>query len=218
MRRCVGIGAEDLPRIGEPFFQAQDGLSRRYEGTGLGLSTVFGIVQQGGGFIEVESSVGAGSTFRIYLPLANASAVAVTSGESLSHAVGGTETVLVAEDDASVRRLVDRILGSAGYRVVSAESAEQALALVEAHEGRLDLLLTDVVMPRIGGEELYGRIADLWPGVRVLYMSGYTDNPVVRREAEAPDGAYLAKPFPPEALLAKVRRVLDRQPQTLSDR
>ena len=210
----VGIPPEHLDKVFEPFFTTKSA----GEGTGLGLATVFGIVQQGGGFIDVESRIGVGSTFRVYLPLAGASAVVDTPVERPAPPAGGTETVLVAEDDASVRRLVDRILGSAGYHVLSAESAEQALALAEAHQGRVDLLLTDVVMPRIGGEQLHGRIVEQWPGVRVLYMSGYTDDPVVRREAQAPEGAYLAKPFPPELLLAKVRRALDREPQTLSDR
>lgn len=133
-------------------------------------------------------------------------------------AAAGAEVILVADDEDSVRKLVVRVLERAGYHVLQAKDAAQALTLAEGAEGRIDLLLTDVVMPRAGGQQLYRLINDRWPGVRVLYMSGYTDDPVVRREAEEPGGAFLGKPFAPDDLLATVRRVLDRDSQTLADR
>ena len=145
-----------------------------------------------------------------------ASSVAAEASEGNGETTG--ETILVADDDESIRRLVARVLERAGYQVRQAEDATHALSLAEAVDGRVDLLLTDVVMPRSGGEELYRRIHQKWPGVRVLYMSGYTDDPVVRREAGDPEGAYLAKPFAPDVLLATVRRVLDRASHTLADR
>jgi signal transduction histidine kinase/CheY-like chemotaxis protein len=209
----VGIAPDHLDKVFEPFFTTKP----PGEGTGLGLATVFGIVNQGGGFLQVESRLGAGATFRVYLPFATETAHEEAE-DSEPDTLAGFETVVVAEDDAAVRRLVNRILGRAGYRVLQAENARQALEVIEDAEGRVHLLLTDVVMPHGGGEELYDLVKARWPGVRVLYMSGYTDNPVVRREAEDPNGAYLAKPFAPDALLAKVRRVLDREPQTLADR
>ena len=211
----IGIAREHLDKVFEPFFTTKP----PGEGTGLGLATVFGIVKQGGGFIQVESELGAGSTFRVFLPLAPGGAEpAAEIGMAPAEPGRGTETVLVAEDDASVRRLVNRILARAGYRVLQAENAQEALEVARGQDGSVDLLLTDVVMPHAGGEELYERVRREWPRVRVLYMSGYTDNPVVRLEAEDPDGAFLAKPFPPEALLTKVRRALDRESRTNTDR
>ena len=129
-----------------------------------------------------------------------------------------SQVVLVADDEDSVRKLVVRVLARAGYQVLEARDTAQALELAERVGGRIDLLLTDVVMPRAGGHQLYRLISDRWPRVRVLYMSGYTDDPDVRREAEGPGGAYLEKPFAPEELIATVRRVLDRDSQTLADR
>jgi len=210
----VGIAPDHLDKVFEPFFTTKP----PGEGTGLGLATVFGIVKQGGGYVHVESRLGAGSTFLVYLPFAPDLAADGDGEVPEPKLLSGFETVLVAEDDASVRRLVNRILRRAGYRVLQAENARQAVEVISENDGRVDLLLTDVVMPHAGGEELFEAVRDRWPGVRVLYMSGYTDNPVVRREAEDPNGAYLAKPFAPEALLTKVRRVLDREPQTLADR
>ena len=209
----VGIPPENLDKVFEPFFTTKPS----GEGTGLGLATVFGIVKQSGGYVRVDSRVGSGSTFCVYLPLVETETGDAAS-EPEAEALAGSETILLAEDDGSVRRLVTRILERTGYRVLPAENAEQAVTLAEESEGRVDLLLTDVVMPRSGGEELYELIQRRWPGVRVLYMSGYTDNPVVRREAEDPAGAYLSKPFAPEVLLATVRRVLDRNTQPFADR
>ena len=140
------------------------------------------------------------------------------SAEDAERTVEGTETILLTEDDPSIRRLVARILERAGYQVLQAAGAAEAMTVAEGAGGRVDLLLTDVVMPGGSGEALYAGIHRKWPGVRVLYMSGYTDSAVVRREAGVPGGAYLPKPFAPEVLLATVRRVLDRESQTLADR
>jgi CheY-like chemotaxis protein len=128
------------------------------------------------------------------------------------------QVILVADDEESVRRLVVRVLERAGYRVLQAGNVADALSQAEAAEGRIDLLLTDVVMPGGGGQQLHRLISSRWPGVRVLYVSGYTDDADVRREAEGPDGGYLGKPFAPEELIATVRRVLDRNTQPLADR
>jgi two-component system cell cycle sensor histidine kinase/response regulator CckA len=200
-----GITAETMSRIFEPFFTTKaPGL-----GTGLGLSIVRGIVEQSGGTIYVYSEPGLGTTFRLYFPCVLADGthpvpVPVEARPSL-----GSETILLAEDDPSVRRVSRTILSSRGYRVLEAAGPEEALAIAERHHGRIDLLVTDVVMPKMSGRELSARLTAERPGLRVLYVSGYAEQIVVSRGVVAAGVTLLQKPFAPAALAQRVRDVLD---------
>ena len=198
-----GMDRATQSRIFEPFFTTKD-VGR---GTGLGLSTVFGIVQQSGGTVWVYSEPGAGATFKVYLPRVTAPAV-VTSPEAGCN-LRGTETVLLVEDQEQVRVVAARVLERSGYRVLVAERPSQALALAETHPGVIHLLLTDVVMPEMGGAELAKRIALTRPETKVLCMSGYTDDSVVRHGVLLSEMPFLQKPFTPGALRAKIRELLD---------
>jgi CheY-like chemotaxis protein len=176
-------------------------------GTGLGLSTVYGIVRQSRGWIHVDSRPGEGSAFRIYLPRVVAAAGAPAPAPP-AEIPGGAETVLLVEDHAEVRRLALRILQSNGYRLLEAANGPDALALSRNHAGPIHLLLTDVVMPGMTGRELATRLLKMRPGVKVLYVSGYTADVIGRAGVLEPDVAYLPKPFSPAQLSIKVREVL----------
>jgi len=195
----VGMDEATRQRIFEPFFTTK-GLGH---GTGLGLSTVYGIVTQTGGYITVSSEPGRGTTFRLYFPRVSESATGAKPVPAGTQA-RGTETVLVVEDEAAVRRLVHRILTGAGYTVRVAENRSQALSVVEDGAGPVDLLLTDVVMPHLSGPDLAGELRIRRPGLKVLYMSGYTE-----RLSVAEGAAFIGKPFSTESLTRKVREVLD---------
>ncbi|WP_437760492.1 ATP-binding protein [Sorangium sp. So ce1389] len=201
-----GMDQDTLSHLFEPFFTTK----ARGKGTGLGLATVYGIVSQSGGLIEVESEVGCGATFRVYLPRVEGRSE-VAPARARPSPAGGDETVLVVEDDDAVRKLIVEVLERRGYGVVSAASAEEALAAL-ALEGvdAVDLLLTDLVMPGMNGRELAERALALHPRARVLYMSGYADDVFAGAE---PDGerALLQKPFTPDALAQRVRDLLDRR-------
>ncbi len=205
----TGCGMDDKTkaRIFEPFFTTK-GLGK---GTGLGLSTVYGIVKQSGGNIWVYSEPGHGTTFRIYLPrVARATAtVAAVPPAGAAVARTGSETVLVVEDDEAIRNITSRILGVAGYAVLTAGAADEALRMGESHQGAIHLLLTDVVMPQMGGRVLAERMSALRPGIRVLYMSGYTDDAIAHHGTLAPGSHFIAKPFGATDLTRKVRQVLD---------
>jgi hypothetical protein len=197
----LGMDDETRRRIFEPFFTTK-GVGK---GTGLGLSTVQGIVAQSGGHIEVYSEPGHGTTFKVYLPRVE-EAAAVSQPEA-ALALGGKETVLVVEDQVEVREYAVTVLEAYGYRVIQAESAGEALLVFEREPERIDLVLTDVVMPNISGRELANRLEKLQPGIKVLFMSGYTDNVIVHYGVLEEGAQFIQKPFNPEQLAVKIREV-----------
>jgi PAS domain S-box-containing protein len=202
----TGMDAETRSHIFEPFFTTKE----RGKGTGLGLSIVYGIVKQHGGDIWVYSEPGRGTTFKIYLPQASSS-TAADSGDAAPPRASGEETVLLVEDDPEVRKLARGILEQYGYRLIEAASGPEALAAEAGHEGRIDLLLTDVVLPEMSGREVAEALAVRRAGLKVLYLSGYTDRVAMERGALTPGARFLQKPFGPEALARKIREVLDDQ-------
>jgi signal transduction histidine kinase/CheY-like chemotaxis protein len=201
----TGIPHEIQSQIFEPFFTTKE----QGKGTGLGLATVYGIVKQSGGYIEVDSEPGQGTTFRVYLPRLDAEPAPVDRSARPAAAAGGTETILLVEDEEGVRELARDILRASGYTVLEARNGPEALLLCERHQGPLDMLLTDVVMPRMSGRELAERLAPLRPDLSVLYMSGYTDDAVIRHGVLGAGTAFLQKPFTPAALVLRVRETLD---------
>jgi signal transduction histidine kinase/ActR/RegA family two-component response regulator len=201
----AGISHEIQSQIFEPFFTTKE----PGKGTGLGLATVYGIVKQSGGYIEVDSEPGRGTTFRIYLPRLDAEPAPVDRSVGPAAAAGGTETILLVEDEEGVRELARDILRASGYTVLEARNGAEALLLCERHQGPLDMLFTDVVMPRMSGRELAERLAPLRPDLSVLYMSGYTDDAVIRHGVLAAGTAFLQKPFTPAGLVLRVRETLD---------
>jgi CheY-like chemotaxis protein len=206
----VGMDAETKSHIFEPFFTTKGhGVS-----TGLGLSTVYGIVKNSGGWIWVYSEPGQGATFKIYLPRADAVAKPTSLAQISRAAGGGTETVLVVEDQEEVRQFAAQVLRSRGYEVLEAPGGKEALVISEHHPGRIHLMLTDVVMPGMTGVDLAETIGPLRPDMKVLYMSGYTNNTVAHRGMDSGDSAYLPKPFSPEILSSRVRETLDSDTAT----
>ena len=204
----VGMDPEVRKHIFEPFFTTKE-LGR---GTGLGLATVYGIVKQSGGHVEVDTAPGEGTTFRIFLPAVEAPRPAPPP--SLDAVVGGSETVLLVEDEAALRSLAQEILRDQGYRVIAAASGPEALEIARSHPSPIDLLVTDVVMPGMDGRELADRLLPLHPETRCLFMSGYTDDAVVRRGVREEGMPFLQKPFTIDALALKVREVLDQTAPT----
>jgi hypothetical protein len=202
----VGMDEETRSRIFEPFFTTKG----RGRGTGLGLSTVYGIVKQSGGYIWAYSEPGRGTTFKVYLPKFVGGEEAAEEEPKEAPPEGGSETVLVVEDDASVRKVAKAFLEHFGYVVLEAANAGEALELCRREVHRIDLLLADVILPEMSGRELAERIKALKPGVEVLYMSGYTDNVIVKHGVLDPGVAFIQKPFTLEALARKVREVLDK--------
>jgi two-component system cell cycle sensor histidine kinase/response regulator CckA len=199
-----GMDAETRERVFEPFFTTK----RQGQGTGLGLSTVYGIVKQSNGSIWVYSEPGRGSTFKIYLPrVSEEPREELVPAEKSS--LRGSETILVVEDDDNLRPLMTRILEPYGYRVLEACDPLQALELATELDDEIDLLLTDVVMPHMSGRDLSRRLAAAGRTMRVLFVSGYTDDAIVHHGVLDEDTEFLGKPFSPTALARRVREVLD---------
>ncbi|HLY62032.1 MAG TPA: PAS domain S-box protein [Terriglobia bacterium] len=199
-----GMDQETQAQIFEPFFTTKE----KGKGTGLGLATVYGIVKQSGGFIWVHSEIGQGTTFKIYLPRVKEVAATVEPVIARLAPEKGSETILVVEDEESVRTLVRAVLGASGYTVLEASRGVDALTICEGQNGNIDLMLTDVVMPQMNGWELAKQLAKVRPDTKVLYMSGYTDNAIVHDGVLDPGTPFLQKPFSPDALTRKVREVL----------
>jgi PAS domain S-box-containing protein len=204
-----GVGMDELvqSKAFEPFFTTKES----GKGTGLGLSTVYGIVEQSGGDIRLYSQAGQGTTFKVYLPRAGEkekkAPVSVQPPES---APRGVETILLVEDEDAVRNLIRSILRQNGYTVIESRHGGEALLICERYEGPIHLLLTDVVMPQMSGGELADRLRPMRPTMKALYMSGYTDNDLIRRSAPDAESNFLHKPFTPEVLLRKIRTLLDQ--------
>jgi CheY-like chemotaxis protein len=200
----TGMDEETRKHIFEPFFTTKGPA----QGSGLGLATVYGIVKQSHGWIEIYTELGKGSAFKIYLPRINENLETRADEEHRRANVGGSETVLLVEDQDEVRRLATKVLKAKGYRVLEAADGAAALALVQRHPGPIDLLLTDVVMPGMNGRELAEYLKKRLPVVKVLYTSGYTHDVIAHRGVLDRDMAYIAKPYTPDRLAAKVREVL----------
>ena len=199
----MGMNKETQSRIFEPFFTTKE----KGKGTGLGLSTVYGIVKQSGGYVMVQSEEARGTTFQIYLPRVDEPAEKHPAPATHA-ALGGNETVLLVEDEESVRQLVRDTLMAKGYCVVEAEDGEAGMAAAAGHKGKIDLVITDVVMPGMGGRELVKQITQVRPETKVLYLSGYTEDSVVSEGSIESGTAFLQKPFTLQSLSRKVREVL----------
>jgi CheY-like chemotaxis protein len=199
----MGMDKETQSRIFEPFFTTKE----KGKGTGLGLSTVYGIVKQSGGYVMVQSEEGRGTTFQIYLSRVEGAAEKYTAPVTPT-ALGGTETVLLVEDEESVRQLVRETLAAKGYRVMEAQNGESGVAVAARHNGKIDLVITDVVMPGMGGRELVKQLAQTRPETKVLYLSGYTEDAIVSEGNIDSGAAFLQKPFTLQTLSRKVREVL----------
>ena len=200
----IGMDEQTMLRIFEPFFTTKE----PGKGTGLGLSTVYGIVQQSGGCIEVESIIGKGSTFLLFFPIMEGAGQPslVSSHSQSAHPI--PKTILVVEDDPVVRGIIVEVLSLSGYRVVEAANGEEAIARCHRDDGHFDLLLTDVVMPHVGGRQLAQQLYERYPQMKVLFMSGHLDDAILREGLSREGMAFLPKPFTPEALEQKIRDIL----------
>ena len=201
----VGMNAETVAHIFEPFFTTKGGT----RGTGLGLATTYGIVKQSGGYIWVYSEPQQGTTFKVYLPRVDEAAEPAEAVRLKSAARKGTETILLVEDEEAVRDLTETVLTSYGYNVMVTQDPEHALDHRTRSGIEIHLVLTDVVMPSMSGRELVQKLTHKYPHLRVLYMSGYTDNVIASGGVLEPGLAFLQKPFTPAVLAQKVREVLD---------
>ena len=203
----IGMDAETQKNIFEPFFTTKE----VGKGTGLGLSTAYGIIKQSDGFIWVKSEIGQGTTFEIYLPRIDLEISAEMENNKLENTPKGAETILIVEDEDIVRALTRQILEESGYRVIEARNGVEALSEVEKTDIKIDLLMTDVMMPQMGGSELAEKLAKIQPDLRILFTSGYTDDAVTRHNVIEADNNFIQKPFTFDTLINKVREILDNK-------
>jgi CheY-like chemotaxis protein len=201
------MDSETQSHLFEPFFTTKD----KDKGTGLGLATVYGIVKQSGGDIWVYSEPGRGSVFKIYFPRVDEAPERTTNGGTRPLAGRGTETVLLAEDSDVVRRLLRELLISNGYTLLEARHGLEALEIARNFQGKIDLLVTDMVMPQMSGRELAVQLGPERPEMKILFMSGYTEDAIARHGVLDPGTAFLEKPFTPDSLAQKVRELLDHR-------
>jgi CheY-like chemotaxis protein len=201
----VGMDEETKSHLFEPFFTTKE----KGKGTGLGLSTVYGIVKQSNGYIWVYSEPGNGTTFKIYFPRVTHPGARFAAEKKIHSEFRGSETVLVVEDELAVRDLACRILRGRDYTIFSAANGRDAVEFAQKYEGRIHMVLTDVVMPGMSGRDLVDQLKSTRPEIKALYFSGYTDNAILHRGILDPGAAFLQKPFSVESLLHKVREVLD---------
>ena len=204
----VGMDAATQERIFDPFFTTK-GIGR---GTGLGLSSVYGIVKQNNGFVWVYSELGQGTTFKVYLPKSSRDQVEAGMEEIAVKRLEGSETVLVVEDDNRLRKVIGAALKHFGYTVIEAGNGLEALNIVDKYKGLIDIMVTDVVMPKMNGKETADRIREIFPEIKIIFMSGYTDNAIVHHGVLTSGVNFLEKPFSPEGLLKKIRSVMNREP------
>ncbi|MBN1472916.1 MAG: response regulator, partial [Syntrophaceae bacterium] len=202
-----GMDKKVLDRLFEPFFTTKE----MGKGTGLGLGTVYGIVKQNNGFIDVNSEPGKGTSFNIFLPRHAAKAASRPKQEQASAPVGGSETILLVEDESAVLKMTTMMLERMGYVVIATETPGKAISLAQEHQGQIDLLITDVIMPEMNGRELAGNLISIYPYIKKLFMSGYTAN-VIAHSGVLDDGvSFIKKPFSMKDLAAKIREVLNRE-------
>jgi CheY-like chemotaxis protein len=203
----TGTGIDEVTQrhMFEPFYTTKE----VGKGTGLGLSTVYGIVKQSGGDIMVYSEIGHGTTFKIYLPGINDSVENPKWKGDRTEGYSGTETILLVEDEDIVRKLVNEILTANGYNVLEASGGKAALEVCRSYDGPIHMLLTDLIMPGISGTELRSSVVKQFPEIKVLFMSGYTDDAVTLRGVLTSDIEYIEKPFTPDGLSRKVREVFE---------
>jgi CheY-like chemotaxis protein len=200
-----GMDQETLAHIFEPFFTTK----KEGEGTGLGLATVYGIVKQNNGYINVESQLGQGTTFNIYLPRYVPKAPEIKEPEVAYSSIRGDETILLVEDETAILKMVKAMLESQGYTVLAASSPGEAISLVESHKAQIHILITDVIMPEMNGRELVNKLQSNYPGLKHLFMSGYTAN-VIAPHGVLDDGIhFIQKPFGLRNLSKKIRDILD---------
>jgi two-component system, cell cycle sensor histidine kinase and response regulator CckA len=200
-----GMSPETAEHIFEPFFTTKE----PGRGTGLGLSTVYGIVAQSGGLIDLQTKLGKGTTFHIYLPLHQGGGTAQEKAAGVTSGNEGSETILLVEDEKSVRDLLARVLRRKGYNVLIAENAGEALLLHEEHGTRIQLVVTDVVMPHMAGTKLVERISAERPDLRVLYVSAYPESYLSSEDRHSLGISYMQKPVDPTAFVQRVRQILD---------
>ena len=204
-----GMDAKTKAHIFEPFFTTKE----FGKGTGLGLATVYGIVKQSGGWIWVYTEPGLGTTFKIYLRCVNPAIEIVLPSDKMEKVAGGSQTILIVEDDAALLQVTHRSLEEVGYAILAARSPAEAIHISENHPGPIHLMVTDVIMPGMSGDKLANYLSVLRPEMKVLYVSGYTDHTIVHHGVLEPGLAFLQKPFSPKTLARKVGEVLTRHSQ-----